>query len=101
MELSRREQRAIMLETQIPAYARTADGRRAIDLIYKRARNLDRALPVGIKTVVRSVIPHQHKNVSGLNVPSNFQTVVGRWQENKFSYIQKKALRALEARNAN
>ena len=40
MELSARERRAIMLETQTPAYARTSEARRAIDLHYKRAKSL-------------------------------------------------------------
>lgn len=99
MELNSREKRAVMLETQRPAYARSDEARRAIDQIYQRARNLTKALPAGISASVRAVVPHQNQYVSGLNVPSNFQTVVGRQQANHLSKMQKRAIKALEKRN--
>ena len=100
--LSRKEERAIMLETQTPAYALTSKTRRAIDLQYQRANNLrkafrDAGIDVPVKT--RAVVPHQHKYVSGLNVPSNLKTVVGREEENAFNRLQNRAKKALEARN--
>ena len=98
MRLSR-EQRAVMLETQTPAYALTDDVRRAIDNIYKRANNLRAALPKGIAVSVRAIVPHQHEYVSGLNVPSNFQTLVGKEEVRAFGRLQDKAKRSLKARN--
>ena len=76
-----REERAIMLEERIPAYARSLEARRAIDLQYKRARNLRRAfLDAGLNMSVnvRANVPLTHKYVSGLNTPSNWSTCVGR-----------------------
>ena len=104
MELSKREQRAIMLETQTPAYARTADDRRAIDDLYKQARTLERI--TGMRHNVRAVIPHQNKYVSGLNVLSNFEIVIEGPKnplyksKTDFQRVQRKACEALEARNA-
>ena len=98
-----REARAIMLEEHTPAYARTLAGRRANDLIWKRANGIRRALAeAGIfaKVSVRTIVPHNHRHVSGLNVPSNYQIVVGREQENAFSRVQRRAIKGLEARNA-
>ena len=99
----KREQRAIMLETQTPAYARTSETRRAIDLQYRRAANLrkafrDAGLDVPVST--RAIVPHEHKYVSGLNVPSNFKTLVGREQIRSFDTALRKAKTRLEARNA-
>lgn len=99
MELSARERRAIMLETQTPAYARTSEARRAIDLHYKRANSLRAALPRGVKVTTRAIIPHQHEFVSGLNVPSNFITLVGEKAINRFCSTQAKAKKALVKRN--
>jgi len=99
MELSARERRAVMLETQTPAYALTDDVRRAVDNIYRRANHLRAALPEGMKVAVRAIIPHEHKYVSGLNVPSNFQTCVGRDQINAFNRRMSKAKKGLEMRN--
>jgi len=103
MELTKQEQRAVMLETQTPAYALTSTTRRAIDLQYRRASNLrkafrDAGINVPVKT--RAVVPHQHKYVSGLNVPSNLQTVVGKEANNAFTRLQNRAKKALEGRNA-
>ena len=97
-----REDRAVMLESQTPAYARTLSGRRANDLIWKRANNLRRALNEGgipVKVQVKTIVPHSHKYVSGLNVPSNYRIVAGKEQENAFSRMQSKAKKGLEARN--
>ena len=98
MQLTKKEQRAIMLETQRPACARSSEARRAIDNIHKRARNLTRALPQGLSASVRAMIPHQGAYVSGLNVSSNFHTLVGRQQISEFTKIQRRALKALEKR---
>ena len=100
MELSHRERRAIMLETQTPAYARSSEARRAIDLHYKRAKSLRAALPHGVKVTTRAIVPHQHQFVSGLNVPSNFTTLVGAKAISRFSTLQNKARRGLDKRNA-
>ena len=99
MELSARERRAIMLETQTPAYARTSEARRAIDLHYKRAKSLRAALPHGVKVTTRAIVPHEHEFVSGLNVPSNFTTMVGDKAINRFSTMQRKATKDLVKRN--
>lgn len=102
MELTWKEKRAILLEDQTPAYARTPAGRRATDLIWKRANNLKRALFEGgipVRVTVRTIVPHQHKYVSGLNVPSNYQIVAGKEQTNAFNRMHNKAKKGLEARN--
>lgn len=99
MELSARERRAIMLETQTPAYARTSEARRAIDLHYKRANSLRAVLPRGVKVATRAIVPHQHEFVSGLNVPSNFTTLVGYKANNRFGSMQAKAKKLLTKRN--
>jgi len=102
MTLSNREKRAIMLEEQTPAYARTNEVRRALDLNVRRAKNLRQAFRdarIDVPVSVRAVVPHQHKYVSGLNVPSNFVTVVGKEEKNAFNRLQKRAIKALEARN--
>jgi hypothetical protein len=102
MLLSYREQRAIMLETQTPAYARAIKDRRAIDLIYSRAINLRRALAeagIGERVTTRAIVPMQHQYVSGLNVPSNLTTIVGNKQHSAFCRLQERAKRALVARN--
>ena len=99
MELSHRERRAIMLETQTPAYARSSEARRAIDLHYRRAKSLRGALPHGVKVTTRAIVPHQHEFVSGLNVPSNFTTLVGDRAINRFNSMQAKARKALVKRN--
>ena len=99
MELNARERRAVMLETQTPAYALTDDVRRAIDNIYRRANNLRAALPKGISVSVRAIIPHQHEYVSGLNVPNNFKTLVGKHEIRSFNRLQDKAKRRLKYRN--
>ena len=100
MELSHRERRAIMLETQTPAYARSDEVRRAIDLHYKRAKSLRAALPRGVKVTTRAIVPHQHELVSGLNVPSNFTTLVGSTAINRFNRTMRAAKDGLEERNA-
>ena len=100
MELTGREQRAVMLETQRPAYARSDEVRRSIDNIYKRARNLQRALPAGIQVSVRALIPHEHKYVSGLNVPNNLATLIGKTEIAQFKTRLNKAKKRLEARHA-
>lgn len=103
MELTAREKRAIMLETQTPAYARNPSGRRAIDFIWKRANNLRMALReagINVQVSTNTVVPHRHEFVSGLNVPSNYFTTCGKEQYNKFRRLQGKAKKGLEARNA-
>lgn len=100
------EERAIMLETQTPAYARTNEVRRAIDDIY-RVRSKLNAM-TGMKHSVRAIIPHKHEYVSGLNVPSNFEIVVDGPSvasnpmyktRNEFESLQKRAKAALVQRN--
>ena len=103
MELSKREQRAVMLETQTPAYALSSETRRAIDLMYSRAKNLRRARAeagIGEQVSTRAIVPMQHQYVSGLNVPGNLTTVVGNRQVNAFRSLQKRAKKSLERRNA-
>ena len=103
MELSKIEERAVMLETQTPAYARTDEIRRAIDLNVRRANNLRRAFRdarVDVPVAVRAIVPHKHDFVSGLNVPSNFKIVVGKEERRSFDSRLRRAKRALEARNA-
>lgn len=99
MELSSRERRAIMLETQTPAYARTSEARRAIDLHYRRAKSLRAALPSNMQVSTRAIVPHDHEFVSGLNVPSNFTTLVGKQQINAFNNRMRAAKKALVERN--
>ena len=103
MELNAREQRAIMLETQTPAYARTDEVRRALDLNVRRAKNLRKAFRdsgMNMPVSVRAIVPHQHKYVSGLNVPNNFTTLVGKTEIAQFNTRLRKAKKGLEARNA-
>ena len=103
MELSKREQRAVMLETQTPAYALSSETRRAINLMYSRANNMRRALAeagIGEPVSTRAIVPMQHKYVSGLNVPANLTTIAGNKQINQFASLQKRAKKALERRNA-
>ena len=100
--LSRRESRAVMLEQQMPAYARTDKIRRAIDLQYRRAKHLRQAfIDAGYDVPVstRAVVPHQHEYVSGLNVPSNLKTLVGREEMRSFDRVLRKAKKALSSRN--
>ena len=100
--LSKREGRAIMLETQTPAYALTSETRRAIDLKYQRAANLRKAFRdarIHVPVSTRALVPMTHEFVSGLNVPDNLVTLVGREDINAYVRIQKKAKKALEARN--
>ena len=100
---ARREERTIMLESQTPAYARTLDGRRATDLIWKRANSLRRAFQEGgipMNVQVRTIVPHANRYVSGLNVPTNYKICIGKDQMSTFSKAQNKAKKGLEARNA-
>ena len=81
MELSMNEKRAVMLETQMPAYARSNGVRRAIDLQYRRAKSLRKAFRdagIDVPVSTRAIVPHDHQYVSGLNVPTNFKTLVGK-----------------------
>ena len=97
-----RERRTIMLEQHTPAYARDPSGRRATDLHWKRANNLRRALleaGIDVSVSVRTVVPHEHRLVSGLNVPTNYQIVCGKQQASKFNSLTRKAKKGLEARN--
>ena len=101
--LTKKECRAIMLETQTPAYARSNEVRRAIDLQYQRAKNLRKAFRdagIDVPVSTRAIVPHDHKYVSGLNVPTNFKTLVGKEELRAFEGILRKAKKALEARNA-
>ena len=102
-DLTQREQRAVMLETQTPAYARSSETRRAIDLQYRRAANLRKAFRdarIDVPVTTRAIVPHTHKYVSGLNVPTNFKTVVGKQDLRTFNKLLAKAKNGLEARNA-
>ena len=97
-----REDRAIMLETQTPAYARSSETRRAIDLQYRRAKNLRRAFTeagISVPVSTRAIVPHQHEYVSGLNVPTNLKTLVGTKEHRAFNKTMYKAKKALEKRN--
>ena len=103
MELNGREQRAIMLETQTPAYARTDEVRRALDLNVRRAKNIRKAFRdsgMDIRVSVRAIVPHQHEYVSGLNVPNNFTTLIGKTEIAQFNTRLKTAKKRLVARNA-
>ena len=100
--LSKKEERAIMLETQTPAYARSSETRRAIDLQCRRAANLRKAFRdarIHVPVSVRAIVPHQHEFVSGLNVPTNFKTLVGNKEISAFNKTMKLAKQALGARN--
>ena len=102
MQLTHREPRAIMLEAQTPAYARSIKDRRAIDLMYSRAKNLRRALAeagIGERVRTLAIVPMQHQYVSGLNVISNLTTVVGGRQNSAFRKLQDRAKKALVERN--
>ena len=102
MQLTPREKRAVMLETQTPAYAQSSETRRAIDKKYQRAKNLRRAFNqagVYVPVTTRAVVPMQHQYVSGLNVPGNLATLVGREEINAFHKLQRKAKSALAQRN--
>ena len=103
-ELSKREQRAVMLETQTPAYARSNEVRRAIDDMYKQAKTLNAV--TGMQHSVRAIVPHNHQFVSGLNVPSNFEIVLVKGTtnplfrtKNQFEISLNKAKARLNARN--
>ena len=103
MELTSRERRAVMLETQTPAYALTSETRRATDSIYRRAKHLREAFKaahIDVPVSVCALIPHQHKYVSGLNVPANFKTLVGKDELRAFKRTMDKAKRRLVKRNA-
>ena len=97
-----REARAIMLETQTPAYARSNEVRRALDLTVKRANSLRKAFRdsgMNMQVSVRAIVPHQHEFVSGLNVPSNFKTLIGKRANLDFSSLQRRAKTSLISRN--
>jgi len=97
-----REARAIMLETQTPAYARSNEVRRALDLTVKRANSIRKAFRdagMNMQVTVRAIVPHQHEYVSGLNVPSNFTTLIGKKAVNAFDRTLRMAKKGLEARN--
>ena len=99
----KREKRAIMLETQTPAYARSNEVRRAIDLQYRRAANLRKAFRdarIDVPVSTRAIVPHEHKYVSGLNVPTNLTTLVGLDEMRAFDRTISKAKKGLEKRNA-
>ena len=107
-DLTQREERAVMLEEHTPAYARTTDGRRAIDDIYRESRQLKRITGMGHQ--VMPMIPFDAKYVSGLNVPSNLiicvadkgEPVEGQlWRGiSAHQKLRNKALKGLEKRNA-
>ena len=101
-DLTKREQRAVMLEERTPAYARSSETRRAIDLQYRRAANLRKAFRdarIDVPVSTRAIVPHEHKYVSGLNVPTNFKTLVGKKEISAFNKSMKRAKSRLEARN--
>ena len=101
--LTRKEERVVMLETQTPAYARSSETRRAIDLQYRRAANLRKAFRdarIDVPVSTRAIVPHEHKYVSGLNVPTNFKTLVGKKELRTFNKLLAKAKKGLEERNA-
>ena len=108
MELSKIEERAVMLETQTPAYARTDEIRRAIDDMHRHAMKLTAI--TGMKHAVSALVPMHHKYVSGLNVPSNWEITVAAGPKAKNSFWRtmsdyqsrsSKARKALEARNVS
>ena len=86
-------------EQQTPAYALTGKARRAIDLTYQRADSLRNALPAGVGVKTCSIIPTRSQYVSGLNVPDNLVAIAGDAGYNRHRRLQRKALKALEARN--
>ena len=103
MELTNREKRAVMLETQTPAYARSLEARRAIDDKYRKAKNLRKAFAAAnmdIPVHVRTAVPYSHQYVSGLNVPANLVICVGKAEIGRHWGLQLKAKRALNERNA-
>ena len=106
-DLTGREQRAIMLETHTPAYARTIENRRAIDDIYRDMRQLKKI--TGMRHQVMPMIPFDSEFVSGLNVPANLHLCVADkglpvegqlWSGvGAHQQLRNRALRGLEARN--
>ena len=84
MTFNKREQRAIMLETQRPAYARSSEARRRYRQYLQESQKPPEVLPKGIRVSVRAIVPHQNQFVSGLNVPSNFATLVGQIDPARF-----------------
>ena len=54
-QMSDRENRAVMLETQTPAYARSPEARRALDEMYQGAKKL--SLITGMRHIVQSIVP--------------------------------------------
>ena len=106
MELSRREERAIMLETHTPAFARSIEDRRALDDLYRDAKKLTAI--TGMRHAVQPLVPLEHDLVSGLNCTPNYEITVaaGPKTKNKFwrtmsdhTMRRKSAVQALEARN--
>ena len=91
--------RAQMLDTQTPLYARSDDVRRELEFIQSRAKSLRNALPPGVRCSVRAVIPHQNEHVSGLYVPSNLVTLVGKQALYRHETKQRQALKRLRRRN--
>lgn len=87
-------------EQQTPAYALTGKTRRAIDLRYERAESLRKALPQGVGVKTCAIVPINGQYVSGLNVPDNLITLVGRDAQNRHQRVQRMALKALSKRNA-
>jgi hypothetical protein len=106
-DLTPSEQRAVMLETHTPAYARTIENRRAIDDIYRESRQLKRI--TGMRHQVMPMIPFESTFVSGLNVPQNLHICVADKGEpvegqlwsgiGAHQKLRGRALRGLEARN--
>jgi hypothetical protein len=54
---------------------------------------------MNMQVTVRAIVPHQHEYVSGLNVPSNFTTLIGKKAVNAFDRTLRMAKKGLEARN--
>ena len=69
-QMSDRENRAVMLETQTPAYARSPEARRALDEMYQDAKKL--SLITGMRHIVQSIVPMKSNLVSGLNTTKNY-----------------------------
>ena len=83
-----------------PAYALSGDSQVAIDLLYQKAESLRNALPAGVVVHTKAIVPFESEYVSGLNTPTNFTVCVGRQAINRHQRMQRRAIKALEARNA-
>lgn len=86
-------------EPYTPAYALSGESQAAIDLIYQKAESLRNALPAEVLVQTKAIVPFNSLYVSGLNTPNNLAVCVGRQAVNRHQTTQRRALKALEARN--